>query len=160
MEKFVYNLREELKYSRDGQPVSTASIEFTAYNMESFDEGTAFEQLVMGAFAGSTKGMSVEEIEKAQELNRKKKSEKGKDNDNDLTASDIKSMLMSSQDVSMSDISGKFKAMALKVANLDSKGTRFTETLFSRLSVNDFMDMICEYIVNFTYPSLLGTEDS
>lgn len=158
METFIYNLRQELKYSRDGQPVTTASLEFNAYNMESFDEGTAFEQLVMGAFASGAKGLSADDIEKAREANKKAKKKDSKEDD--LSASDVKAMLMSSQEIEMGDVARKFKEMAYKVCTLDTQGTRFTETLFKRLLREDFVEMICLYIVNFTYPSLLATEDS
>lgn len=150
MEKnFIFNLSKNLKYSKDGNFQETASIEFTPPNMDTFDETTEFEQLLMGAMMSASNAS-----------NEKPKSKKDEDEDEAMkipTMSEIRMLIFVSQGVKVKAIAEVFKKIALSSAKLDEK-QKMLNSHFNAMEKTDFIDMMCGYASFFTFPSLLRGE--
>jgi len=145
METFIYDLNKELQFSKGGDFSTTASLEFTSAGMSAFDEVSEFEQLIAGAFlssakAATTSGQAPEEAKADEQVSP--------------SASDIKMILVSCQDIKLADIAKSFRRLACKTCTIDNSGTLIKDSHFNKLSREDFMGMLCEYVANFTFPSL------
>lgn len=146
MEKsFLFQLSNTLEYSKDGGFAETATLEFLPPSMDSLDESTEFDQLVMGAMMSAGK---LAPINRDADPNKKTENP---------SASDIKVILFASQDVKFKNVASSFKILSQKVAKLDDK-TFMKKDLFNRVDLEDFKNMISEYAANFTFPSLLKEE--
>lgn len=149
MEKnFIFNLSKKLKYSKDGDFQETASIEFTPPNMDTFDETTEFEQILMGAMMSASNASN-------------EKPKKDKDAEDEAmkipTMSEIRMLIFVSQGVKVKAIAEVFKKIALSSAKLDEK-QKMLDTHFNAMEKTDFIDMMCGYASFFTFPSLLRGE--
>lgn len=145
-ENYIFNLSKLLKYGgKEGQFEETGQIEFTPPNMNIFEESSELEQLCMGAMISATKNASEEK--------RKEKKEEDEDEDKMPTASEIRMILFSSQDIKFTQIAKAFKKIAYKTGKLDDK-VLLTETLIQKMELADFKDMICGYTAFFVFPSL------
>jgi len=147
MEKdtFLFQLSKELQYSKAGDFENTATIELMAPGMAEFDEAARFEQLVMGAFLSAGKYAQGNEKQEDGPTSTPKKEE-------------IKMLLLAAQDVSLVDTAEAFKSLACKVASLDDSGSMMKKAHFDKMTRNDFIDMLCEYVAVFTFPSLFNGE--
>lgn len=145
MEKSIfYQLSEEFEYGSGGDFIKTATIELLPPNMGCFKESKKFDQLITGAMLSAGK--------LSPSLDKK---EDDADNENKLPkASDLKLIIHASQDISVVEISEAFKILAEKVCKLD-KDTFIIKDDFDDMEIDDFMNLICEYAANFTFPSLL-----
>lgn len=143
MEKdpYVYQLSEVIKVSKGGEFIDTATIELNAPTMDVFDEAGEFEQLVMRAF--------MSHADKAQEGAEAPETIKSP------KPAEIKIILMASKDVSISDVSKAFIRLAVKVGYVD-KDVPLVDSHFKKMEREDFMNMLCGYVSNFTFPSLFS----
>lgn len=148
MEKtpMYFQLSKELEYSKDGVPdAKTATLELRAPGMDEFEEASNLSQLVMGAML---------DVSRLSGKTRKDK----EDEDVDLDATAIRLTLFSAQAVKFTTVAKCFNRLALKVGTTDGK-IKLTETLLKKIGLEDYTRLICEYIANFTIPSLgLGQE--
>lgn len=141
-----FQLSQSLKYARKGDEEETATIMMHAPSMEVFDEVSNLSQLVMGAFSDNMSRF-------AREISEKQK-EEAKNKTEEMDANAIRMMLFSSQNVKFTDISGEFKRMAVKVCYV-AEGIKMTNSMFDKMDIDDFVGLVCSYVVNFITPSLL-----
>ena len=146
---FEFLLSEPFEYTPKGKGdfEKVHSIEFKAPGMHEFDEAMDLSQLVMGAFMSATK------------FAPKIGDDSIKDDFKMPTREEIKVVLVMSQDVSYKKIGKTFKALAIKVGSIGDEATPLKPDHFNKLSMEDFNDMLCEYVVNFIFPSLFSEGD-
>lgn len=150
-DKFTYKLSSLLEYSKDGQFVETGEITFDPPSMESNDEATEFEQIVMGAIMSAGKNAKKDDLEESEE----EVEEDGKKRT--PTPMEVRVLLFSGQDVKVTSIIKSFKKLAVKTGKLDSE-VRLKHTHFDIMDRKDFMGLMSGYISFFTFPSLLRGE--
>jgi hypothetical protein len=156
MEKKVvtFNLSENLEYSTGGDFSNTAQITLHAPSMECFNEGLTLSQLVTGSFMSAQSMATANDAEMPDNADAMKDIASPK-------ADEIKIILMASQTVSITKIARAFRELACKVGYLDDKESeRLKETHFKKMLYEDVVDMLCEYVANFIFPSLFKVEES
>ncbi len=157
-ETVEFMLTELLEYSvtkgnNKGTKSNTACIIMRPPRMTEFNESSDFGQMVAGALADV--GKFYGDVK-----NPTNKDEPKKKSDEDMTAAAVRIMLFSS-DRSVSQIAKRFRALACKVCTLDDSGSYIKDSHMDKMSLKDFTNMMCEYVANFTYPSLFkDMEDS
>lgn len=141
---FIFDLSETVEFAKDGDFSKTASIELKGPSMQTFDLSSQLSQLIMQAMIdiqelqGRFRKEELSSIEEAGEIDGKA----------------IRMVLMASKNVSFSEISEVAKKLFVKVGTYDGK-TPIKKIFFDRISINDFTSMVCGYIANFIFPSLL-----
>lgn len=140
----IYNLSETIEYAKDGDFHKTATIEFTGPSMGVYEMSLELSQYVTRAM------MDAQDF-----LNKQIKSEVEKEEDSNMTGDAMKIILMSSKSVKFSDIANCCKKLFLKVGTYDGE-VKLKDTIFSKISLEDFISMVCEYIANFIFPSLFS----
>ena len=142
MEKaLIFKLSSEAEYTKDGDFTKTASLEFAAPSMACFEEASDFQQLVARAFMSAAKASG-----EVADPNAKAETPTGKE---------IKIILNASDSVRFTHVAAAFRTLACKVGTFDGV-TPMLEDHFAKLDMKDFENMICEYIANFTFPSLFA----
>jgi len=144
-ENYLFQLKTPLEYSVDGKFEQTSTIVFSPPTMSVLKESTEFEQLLMGAMMG------LAEFSKDLDIDK----EGGPDSAPSL--SEIRTIIFASQKIKVIDIASAFKKLAEKTAKLDSK-TFIKADLMNRMDMNEFIDMLCGYASNFSFPSLFNGE--
>jgi hypothetical protein len=144
---FEFPLSKPFDYTPKGkgdfEPVH--AITFRAPGMNEFDETMDLSQLVMRAFMSASKfapKLGEENIVEAFKM---------------PTRNEIKVVLVMS-DESFKKIGGCFKVLAVKVGSIGDEATPLKLDHFNKLSMDDFNDMLCEYVVNFIFPSLFSEQ--
>ena len=139
-----FNLSELLPYSAKGNKAETACIHMRAPRMSEFNEATSFSQIVTQAF------MDAQKWTPDKEQGTPKK-------DQDMDAGAVRIMLFAS-DRNINEVSKRFKALAARVCTLDEADppTPLKESLMDKMEMEDFLNMMCTYVANFTYPSLFN----
>ena len=148
-EQYVYQLKSLLEYTKKGEFVETGSIIFDPPNMSVNDEVTDFEQILMGSIISVSKN-GLHKNDESEEVDRSEPMKAP-------TATEIRMLLFSSQDIRVNDVFKSFKRLAMKTAKLDDE-TKIYETSFDKMDRSDFIDMLCGYASFFTFPSLLRGE--
>ncbi|MCP4552344.1 MAG: hypothetical protein GY834_09950 [Bacteroidetes bacterium] len=140
MDTFHFQLESVLQYSEDGEYSNTGEIEFLPPSINCFKDATKLTQYVTKALLSSSKfkdlGESSEDIEEQE-----------------IDAQAVKFILMAS-DGSFNNIFDCFKKLSQKCGKLSEK-TFLKETHFKKISYEDSIRMVCEYIANFIIPSLI-----
>lgn len=140
----LYQLSETIEYSKGGDFYKTATLELSPPSMKVFDQSTRLSQLVMRAM------MDVKEI-----ADRFKGSESESSGNDQIDGASIKMILLSSKTVSFSEIAEVCKDLFTKVGTYD--GTEpLKPAVYEKLKIDDFIMLICDYIANFTFPSLFS----
>lgn len=152
---FIYELRKILKYTQkknnDADFAETGMIEFYPPSMQSFDEASDFEQIIMGAMVsagrlnpGKDDKEDDKEDDKPQEI---------------PTPDEIKAMLFAADinQVSVRKVAKVFRKLAVKTGRLDDN-TRLKDSHIDKLDRRDFLDMLSGYASFFSLPSLLNQE--
>jgi hypothetical protein len=146
-ENFLFQLSKELEYSKSGEFVKTATIEFTPPNMSVLNETNAFSQLLMGSLMSAGKLAPDWIVNKSGE-EKEAKEIKAPSGD------EIRMMIFASQDIEVNLLCLAFKKIACKCGKLDEQ-TKIKNSHFDKMKMDDFLDMMCGYAANFTFPSLL-----
>ena len=148
-ENLIYQLLEEMEYTKNGEFCKTVTLEFRTPLMDEFDLSSDLAQLVMGALMDAGSSASGQDIEKAQE-----NSDAGF---GDIKPHELRVVLLSSQKIKFKDTARVFKKLAIKTGTFE--GTEpLTEDKINTLSQEDFISLVCTYIANFTLPSLFSGE--
>jgi hypothetical protein len=146
---FIFNLKDKLKYSKAGSPDNeTASLEFRCPGMNEYEYISNLSQLVMNA---------IGEVQRANKEDIGNSVDPSQDEKKMPNGTEIKAILFSAKETKFHDISKEFKKLAIKTCTLDGT-VKLTDLLLSRLSVDCFTRMVCEYIAFFIVPSLLSEE--
>jgi hypothetical protein len=149
MEKntFIFNLSEELEYSKSGNFVKTASLELRAPGMNEYDESMDFAQGILAAImeVGRNQNFSEEDLEKAR---------KKSDTEKSMTADEIIPVLLASRNVKFKDTATYFKKLLVLVCTTDGI-VYLTSDLINKLNPQDFTKLLGEYAANFIVPSLI-----
>lgn len=135
-----FQLSEKLEYSKDGDFFETATIELKPPSMPVFNLTSQLSQDVMKAV------LDAREFADESDQNQ---------NEGDIDAATIKMLLLSSKRVKFSDVADTCKVLFCKVGTYDGK-TPLKMMAFERMKIIDFVQMICEYIANFIWPSLFS----
>jgi len=143
-ENMIFNLSEKLEYSDKGEFTDTLTLEISAPSMAVFDETSELSQLVMAAMLDATKNLPEDQKKKAEENQEEEK----------IDAAGVKAMLNAARSVKWKEIRKCFNVVALKCATFDGK-IPITETTLNKFTPEDFTRMVCEYIANFIFPSLV-----
>ena len=143
----IFNLSKKLEYTKKGDFTETASLEFTAPGMAQYDVAMDLSQLIMGA------------ILDAQKHAPKPTEEEKKVADVDVTfdREAVRVILLSSQSIKFKDIAAKFQRLACDIGTCDGE-VKLTKELLAKLEVNDYTNLVCDYVVNFIAPSLFSME--
>ncbi len=145
-----FELSKVLPYSIKGNKSETASVTMRAPRMPEINEASDFSQIVTQAFMDAQKW--VNDSDEKKTVGRPKKQE-------DMDAGAVRIMLFASER-NIKEINRRFKALANRVCTLDDDGSPLKESLMDKMEMEDFLSMMCEYVANFTYPSLFNaTED-
>jgi len=139
-ETMVFQLSENLSYAKGADWVETATLEFTSPTPNEFEEACDLSQLVTGAIMEASKFAPEKQEETAKE-------------DVEIDKNAIKALLLSAQSIKFKDVVKRFESLALKIGTTDGT-TKLTPDILKKLTVDDRMDLACEYIANFTLPSL------
>ena len=139
----IFNLSETIEYAKDGDFQKTASLEFIGPNMEVYEKSLELSQFVTRAMMDS------------QDYYKKQDNIEDKEEDSKMTSDAMKIILMSSKSVKFSDIANCCKKLFLKVGTYDGE-VKLKDTVFSKMSIDDFTSLVCEYIANFIFPSLFS----
>jgi hypothetical protein len=146
--KFVFNLSEELEYSKAGNFVKTASLELRAPGMNEYDESMDLAQGIMSALVEISKGQALSEdaVQKAREMLET--------DSNKMTGGEIIPALLSSRTVKFKDTAKCFRKLLVLVGTTDGE-VLLTEDLINGLNPQDFTNLLGEYAANFIVPSLI-----
>jgi hypothetical protein len=139
-----YQLSKTLRYSFKGEFEETATITMHPPGMDVFDQTSNLSQLVMGAFSEAGRAINQEAVEKAKENS----------DGEELDGNAVKMMLFSSQSIKFTDVAKEFKRLAVRVCYV-ADGIKILDEMFNEMGIDDFVGLVCEYIVNFITPSLL-----
>lgn len=147
MEKdtMIFQLSSTLQYSKKGDFVDTATLEFKAPSMNEYDDASDFAQYIMGAIMEQQKNTTPEEMEVAMSATAQ--------NDSELDPEGLRIVLMAAKNVRFREIAATFKKLSLKVGTCDGE-TKLTDDLISKMTPADWTRCVCEYAVNFITPSL------
>jgi hypothetical protein len=140
-ENMIFELSGKIKYSKDGDFLETATLEFPAPTMDTFEECSDLSQLVMNAMMDAAKHAPQQE-EKEPDVNMK------------ISADEIKAVFFSARDVKFTDIAKCFEKLALKIGTVDGQ-EKITGKIIKSLGPEDYTRLICEYVANFIVPSLV-----
>jgi hypothetical protein len=141
MDNLLFQLKEPLDYSVKGDWEKTATIELGPPSYKCFDQATQLSQFVMAAVLASTR---FEHLAKEKETD--------KDKDDLLNADAVKFILMSAED-KFEDIHACFRKLACKVGTV-AEDVPLIDSHFSKMSYDDNIRIVCEYVANFILPSL------
>jgi hypothetical protein len=134
-----------LTYSKNGNFEETAQLEIDAPSFNTFKESSALSQCFVRALFANRKMM--------QDNNQDDSAAQG---DNDLDANAVQLLLMAS-DVDFSDILDVFVNLCVKSCTLDQeRKINIKKDHFNKLAYQDVVNFICEYVANFTVPSVLS----
>jgi hypothetical protein len=150
-DRLFFNLTSPIEYSKGGDIVQTATLEFPAPSMDIYDDVTDLAQYVASAVVEArrfAKDIEKEDIKEA--VLKIDTEEKGKKL---LDADAMKMILMTAKEVKFKDLSAVFKRIAYKVGTCDGT-VKITDNILKKLSTEDYTLLICEYVVNFIVPSL------
>lgn len=145
---YVYNLSENIEYSKNGEFKTTAQLEFIGPNMATFDIASDLTQKVMQAFMDAT---SLRDVFKNVER------PKADSNDEGLDAGAVKMILLQSKSVRFADVAKICKNLFTEVGTYDGS-TKVKIAVLERLKIEDFTGAVCGYIANFIVPSLFSAE--
>lgn len=152
-DSFIFQLSEKIRYSGDGNPdCETATLEFRQPTMREFDELTGLKQVVTSCIKdvsmGEKKNSESEEIE-----------DKGNDEESDNpTGSDLEMVFFSSKNIPFTSISKKFRALSKKTGTFDGKIPITDNTYNTRIKLEDYIRLVCEYVSFFITPSIFSSE--
>ena len=138
---YIFNLSDTVEYSKDGEFHKTATLEFRAPTMDEFDFASDLAQLVMRATLDA----------------RQYSDENQEQEDQDITSDAMKIILFASEKVKFSEVAKAFKILAFQICTTDGE-TSLVENVLNRIPMGDFIEMVCGYIANFTFPSLFSGE--
>lgn len=141
---YIFNLSNTVEYSKDGEFHQTATLEFRAPSMDEFDLASDLSQLVMRATLDARKLALDEQDEQVVK-------------DEEATPDAVKIILLASKDVKFSEVASIFKKLAFRICTVDGK-TLLVESVLKQISLEDFTEVVCGYIANFTFPSLFSGE--
>lgn len=145
-ENLLFQLSEELEYSTNGQREKTATIEIKPPSYYCLKQAAKLSQLVSRATLDSARFRDMAKNVSPVE-------------ENDIDSADLDGdairMLLFSSSVDMAEIIDSFSELIIKVGKLSEK-ERIKETHFKKISYDDLIRMICEYIAHFTFPSLFS----
>lgn len=146
-DNLIVNLSQKIKYSYKGNPDSeTATLEFREASMDEFNVISSFKQLVMNSL---------------MEISRFAPKDTSSSDVGDMStpdASEIKAILFSAKETQFSTIADKFRVLAKKTGTLDGE-TKITDGILNKLTVQDYENVICEYISFFLGASLFSDKD-
>lgn len=143
-DNLLFQLSNELKYSKDGDFSKTATIEIEPPSYACMEYAVKISQHVSRAIMDSNKYrnlVSENEAEKA-------------DSGDVLDSNAVKFLLFSSS-IDCTKTIKIFEKLMLSSAYVDT-GIRFKQSYFKKIDVNDLIRFACEYIAHFTVPSLLS----
>lgn len=139
---YIFNLSDTVEYSKDGDFQKSATLEFRSPTMNEFDLASDLAQLVMRATLDARQFIPEDKTEIKDE---------------DVTPDAVKIILLASKDVKFSEVADVFKRLAFQICTVDGK-TPLVENVLNKISMEDFIEMVCGYIANFTFPSLFSGE--
>lgn len=131
-----------IEFSTGGDFSNTAELVFKCPTMASFDEASDLSQMVMNSLmdAGKNAPKDVEPEEGAT---------------GEMDAEAIKIVFMTSEKIKFKDVAKCFRKLAMKCGTYDGKEP-LNDSVFEKLSIDDFTRCVCEYVANFIIPSLLS----
>ena len=138
---YIFNLSNIVEYSKGGEFHSTATLEFRSPTMDEFELASDLAQLVMRATLDA----------------RKFADDKQEEVEQDADSDAIKIILFASESVKFSEVANAFKRLAFKICTFDGK-TSLVEGVLNKIDMKDFIELVCGYIANFTFPSLFSSE--
>lgn len=139
--EFQYVPKVPFKYSLKGEMVNVKFITLTAPTSKTTRECAALKQAFYRAMGEREKEISGESDDSI---------------DADIDGSDVMSLLAMSKDVDLPDVMdiGKKLFQMPGIALVDGE-TKLGNEVFGRISVDDFEDMLGEYMINFILASSL-----
>lgn len=146
---YIFNLSDVVEYTKAGDFHKTATFELLGPTMSVFDLSSAISQMVVRAVLDArtlTDGANTEPLND----NNSNDSEGGMD----IEA--MKVILLSSKSVNFSDLASLCRKLFLKVGTFDGE-VKLKGAVLDKMSVDDYTRLICEYIVNFIFPSLFSS---
>ena len=139
---YIFNLSNTVEYSKGGDFHQTATLEFRAPGMDEFDLVSDLAQLVMRATLDARQLVPEDQEETKDE---------------EATPDAVKIILLASKEVKFSEVASLFKKLAFRICTVDGI-TPLVENVLKKISLEDFTEMVCGYIANFTFPSLFSGE--
>jgi len=155
-ESVLFNLSENLKYSKNGEFEETAQIEMIAPTFKVYDDAMKLAQYVSASFMDIVTNMQKEGMTK-EEMQESIEEQKGTTGASVGDAIDdkatLKFFLYSSTKVDFKNLSNKFKHICKTSCFLDSeRKVPLTELHFDLMGIKDFQDLMFEYIHVFIRP--------
>lgn len=143
-QSIIYNLEKTLEYSKKGNFETTASVELAAPSFLVIGESVQLAQMFTRA------AMQAQKLAGDRPAEPKTESQ----GEMALDGAAVKAILYAS-DVDIMKLIGAFMALAEKVGTLDDeKAVRLKKSHFEKMTPGDVLGMACEYIANFTIPSM------
>lgn len=140
----LFNLSSVLTYSKKGNFEETAQLEIDAPSFNTFKESSKLSQCFVKALFANQKNMAQQNQDDAQQ------------GEADLDANAVQLLLMAS-DVDFSEMLDTFVNLCVNNCTLDQeRQVKIKKDHFNKLSYNDIVAFICEYIATFTVPSVLS----
>lgn len=145
----IFKLSKDFEYTKGGDFSRTSSVELRGPGMGEYKLSFKLSQYCMRAIM-EVRGMLT------QALEGEKEKETGKADENQ-SAQAVKMFLFSSKSVDFSEVADVASKLFLRVGTYDGQ-TSIKEKFFNSLSIEEFTNMVCEYIANFIFPSLFPKE--
>lgn len=150
---YIFNLSSVVEYSKGGDFHKTATLELYGPTMPVFELSSAISQMVMRAVLDAR---SLSEEVKPEQLKEESEVDKNIDEVMDVTA--MKVILLSSKNVKFSDLAMACKKLFVKVGTFDGE-VKLKTAVLDKISVDDYTRLVCEYVVNFIFPSLFSSPE-
>lgn len=145
----IFKLSKTIEFSRDGDFVKTATINFSEPTIEAYEESMELtEKITLAIFDASTIAAANVDTEKMKKDDAKKD-----DATSNMDMKALRMMILASNRVKWLDIVDICKRLFSKVGTYEGK-TPLNDSLFRNVNPNDITEMIFFYIENFIKPSL------
>lgn len=140
----LFNLAHALEYSKDGNFEETAQLEVDAPNFTTLKESAALSQCFVKALFSSQRNLNSNDNDNQH------------DGNTEIDRGAVQLLLMAS-DVSFNSVVSVFSDLCCKSCTLDhERKINLRKEHFARISYDDILSFVCEYIATFIAPSMLS----
>ncbi len=149
MEKFNFELKNPVKYSGGGVDLNASFITLKEPSIDQLDHVAFFQKAVLRCIKSMNNN---EESNPSTESSGDNSAEK-------ITAHQVL-MILTQEYPDMNQLFNTAKKLFYCVGIASVEGeVDFTNAIYKTMSISDFQNMMCEYLVNFILPSVLNQEN-
>lgn len=148
MQEFNFELKKSVKYSYKGEDLEATFITLKEPSIDQLELVSFFQKAVLRCIKSMNTNESSQSTESANDDDAAK-----------ITAHQVL-MILVQEYPDMKALFNTAKKLFYCVGIASVEGVvDFTHTIYKVMTISDFQNMMCEYLVNFILPSVLGQEN-